>query len=478
MPVSSKDLHDQPESAVQAQPSASTQPSTNGNGNGGQSNANNWNHHGKASSSRHHKNKNNHSSSQPTNSVVLKNLDYNISQATLEEVVRRVTEGRNEFVSISLVDDKHTGTFRGMAFVNFNTVADATAALTELSKMVINKRKVIAEYRRPRPGEREKKDYFEKRPNKKFEHFSNNHHRNAHDKDAAAETDGSGNAIDKRAAFFAKRGSAKKGDEQKRHEERSERDKEKEAEFRNRLLEYSNLVGEEGDVVNDLVFESSLTSYERRMVHDICNGLGLGHISLANEDGVRVLHVTKDPTRKEEWDKETAKIKANQKKEDAQKRKTRENGDSRTPSEWKKNDLAKDNVQGIKWFKPRAALGTQSDKDHEAMGAGGIRAPSYKLYVPPRQPIGPDGTVGFTARMGKVVETPDSKSPENGRIVEAELLSDTVVVNEEATAEDNGIAEAGGHGEKETEAIGGKSSTHTVLNPSVPAFSPSFSQTY
>eukprot|EP00177_Eucheuma_denticulatum_P001745 GFKZ01003135.1.p1 GENE.GFKZ01003135.1~~GFKZ01003135.1.p1 ORF type:complete len:479 (+),score=96.20 GFKZ01003135.1:343-1779(+) len=478
MPVSSKDFIDQPESAVQAQPSASAQPSSNGNGGNGQTGSNHWNPHGKASSSRHHKNKYNYSSSQPTNSVVLKNLDYNISQATLEEVVRRVTEGRNEFVSISLIDDKQTGTFRGVAFVNFNTVADATAALGELSKMVINKRKVVAEYRRPRPGEREKKDYFEKRPNKKFEHFGNNYNRSAHDKDTTAETDGLGNSIDKRAAFFAKRGSAKKGDEQKRHEERSERDKEKEAEFRKRLVDYSNLAGEDGDIVDDLVFEASLTSYERRMVHDICNGLGLGHISLANEDGVRVLHVTKDPIRKEEWDKETAKIKANQKKEDAHKRKNRENGDSRTPAEWKKNDSSKDNVQGIKWFKPRAAQGTQSDKDHEAMGVGGIRAPTYKLYVPPRQPIGPDGTVGFTARVGKAAEKPNETSPENGRIVGDSMLGEARDIDEGATAEQNGVTEADGHDEKEAETIGGKGSTHTVLNPSVPAFSPSFSQTY
>lgn len=384
--------------------------------------------------------------------------------------MRRVAGGRKEFVNVSLIDDKQTGTFRGMAFVNFLTTADATAALGELRKMVINGRKVIAEYRRLRPGEREKKEHHEKRSNKKFEHFSN-HHRHNYEKEVTVDMDGHGSAVDKRAAFFAKRDTVKKEDDPTFIEEKSEREKEREAEFRKRLLEFRDAEVEDGEPLQDLVFESSLTAYERRMVHVICTDLGLGHISLVDDNGDRVLHVTKDPVRKEEWDKESAKIKATAKKEEAQRRRNKENGDSRTPSEWKREANLKEDVQGIKWFKPRSAMGAPSVKDVDTATGTGIRAPSYKLYVPPRQPTGPNGTIGFTSRCAGAPDSEGETEPlENGfcndESGEGARDGEARQIDEEKRSEKNAI---------DSEERG---STHKVLNPSVPAFSPSFTHTY
>lgn len=410
----------------------------------------------------------------PTNCVVLKNLDYNITQISLEEVVRRVTGGRKEFVNINLIEDKATGMFRGMAFVNFHTTADATAALAELSKMVINGRKVVAEYRRLKPGEKER---LEKRQ-KKLDLY-NNSNRQTFEKDIQ-DTDEKGVRVDKRAAFFAKRDTVKKNDEQKRNEEKAERDREREAEFRKTLLEYKAAEIPEGSEVTDLVFESSLTSYERRMVHMICAEIELGHLSRLDDNGNRVLHVTKDPDRKAEWDKESASIKASQKKDEAQRKKNKENNGV---SEWKKGDvsaggpLTKEELQGIKWFKPRAAMEGSGDSG-EASDLTAIRAPTYKLYVPPRQPSGPDGTVGFSSR-----------NPDN----DDDTQDDSVKEDETDGAEENGTSETNDGNEmgsedtecvqdeqleKQKDASNEKGSTHTVLNPSVPAFSPSFTQSY
>lgn len=401
----------------------------------------------------------------------------------LEEVVRRVTGGRKEFVNIALIDDKQTGTFRGMAFVNFHSTGDATAALAELSKMVINKRKVIAEYRRLRPGEREKKEQYEKRA-KKFDHFSNN--RQTFEKDVTTGTDENGNAVDKRAAFFAKRDTIRKVDEQKRVDEKAERDKEREAEFRKVLVDYGNEEVVEGADIEDIIFESTLTSYERRMVHTICNDLELGHISRFDNEGNRVLHVTRDPERLAEWEKETAEQKAAAaatKKAEAQKRKNKENGEARPAPEWKKGEttvggaITRQELQGIKWFKPRAAKGAASDRNADAAGDAGIRAPSYKLYVPPRQPCGPDGTIGFASRSRECAADGDEEHTglENGE----EGDQSSPIETDGDAGEESGDGDVQEKQADETVEPGdGKGSTHTVLNPSVPAFSPSFTQSY
>lgn len=409
----------------------------------------------------------NYSPPPPTNCVVLKNLDYAMTAETLEEVIIKVAGGRKEFVSVTMIEDKYTGAFKGMAFVHFENVAEATAALGELSKMVINERKVFAEYRRPKLGEKEK---HEKRVLKKFEHFSNQD-RQTFEKDVVAK-DENGNAVDKRAAFFAKRAN-KREDDQKKFVEREEREKEKETIFRNRLLEYSAREFKEGEEVEDLVFEANLTSYERRMVHMLCAELELGHISLPNPDGRRILHVTKDVERKAEWDIETANIKAKLKKEEGlQKRRNRDLGDSRLGADWKKGESknggsgAKDENEGIKWFKPRSALGNGTNPESDVATTAGLRAPSYKLYVPPKQPTGPDGTVGFAQRQ------PNKKGK-----VDADDGTQTEVADNDS-ANESMVGKEDKHDEATDQEEHLKGSKHKALNPSVPAFSPSTTQSH
>lgn len=405
----------------------------------------------------------------PSDCVVLKNLDYNITQVTLEEVVRRVTGGRKEFVNIALIDDRVTGSFRGMAFVNFHSVPDATAALAELRKMVINGRKVIAEYRRLRPGEKERQ---EKRA-KRFDHFNNNT-RQTFEKDVQ-EVDEKGVRLDKRVAFFAKRDTVRKVDEQKRNDEKAERDKDREAQFRKTLIDYNAANVEPGEPIEDTIFSASLTSYERRMVHMLCAEFELGHISRVNDEGQRVLHVTKDPETMAKWDIETAAVKAVQKTEEAQKRKTKE---APSAPEWKKGDvttggpLTKEELHGIKWFKPRSAMTTAEAGEASANSAvSGLRAPSYKVYVPPRQPSGPDGTIGFSSRAAnRKLEEGDAPEEANGEKPGKDEAMDEMngeVVKEEVVVVEKGQVK-----------VERKASSQSSLDPSVPAFSPSSAQMY
>lgn len=321
-----------------------------------------------------------HNPSIPSNCIVLKNLDYSITQVTLEEVVCRVTGGCTGSVNISLVDDRTTGSFKGIAFANFHSIQDATNALGELSKMIINGRKVVAEYRRMRTGEK-----YEKRGKQNEYNYSGQ----TFEKNALINLDGRG-AGDKRAAFFARRESSRIKNERNR-DGQSERDLEREAEFRNLLIEFGQGGLEDDCMTKDLVFDASLTSYERRMVHTICSELGLGHLSHADESGNRVLHVTKDAERALQWENDAleAKTEAHRQLQVQQPNKmgSKEKKMERPSASDKK-------LLGITWFKPRSASIT------EGTLTGTIRAPSYKVYVPARQPIGPDGTAGFGSRVG------------------------------------------------------------------------------
>ena len=394
-------------------------------------------------SGKHHRNKNYHFQNPPppTNCIVLKNLDYKISLEDLEEVVRRVTSDRNEFQSITPVEDKHTGSFRGMAFVNFHTVADATAALKELSKMVINGRKVITEYRRLRPNERKE---LEKR-GKKGEH-------------------------DKRAAFFQDRRM-----DDHRFEDRTERDLERESEFRALLTNYRKGDFDLDSDEKDLVFDCTLTSYERRMVHLICGELELGHISRFDENGNRVLHVTKDPKRTSEWEKEAEEERAQQQqaqtlpKRIQRKKKDKENLDS----DWKHGNARKEELTGLNYFKPKCAQ-TETGSNGEKLG---IRAPSYKTFVPQRQPKGPDGTAGFDSRK-KYAE--DQQKQVNGDSTEQHADEVTAATEDLTLNEDTAEKTVSDEDDpkKITVLKKNEKGPHKVLNPSVPAFSPSVTPTY
>lgn len=386
-----------------------------------------------------------------------------MNQSTLEEVVRRVAGDDKGLLSITLCEDKVTKSFRGMAFVNFQTTEDASAALGQLGKMVINERKVFAEYRRVKAGERERKPHHEKRVKKFDEHPS----RQTFERDIPIGKDENGNSIDKRTAFFAMRDTVRKADELKRAEERAEKERERETLFRNLLLEYGEGGMEQDGSAKDLVFDASLTSYERKLVHQICSELGLGHISRFDESGSRVLYVTKDPQRTVEWELESKEARAEARKQALeQRRKTKEN------VEWKKQEptnggpLTKAEKDRINWFKPRSAK--KESEEGDGVHGTGIRAPSYKVYIPPHKPTGPDGTIGFESRAKSNTnldgDTVGDGIPESGDMKHDDGVQAIGKAESKATEKSNSDS-----GKDKT----GKG-THRVLNPSVPAFSPSF----
>jgi hypothetical protein len=371
----------------------------------------------------------------PNSCIVLKNLDYNISPLELENIVREVLGGRKTFHNLSLVEDKNTGSFRGMAFINFHAVEEATAALPALAALKVNNRKVVAEYRRLRPGEKDRREALEKRQKKTD---ASNNRRATFEMDIPVEVDELGNQVDKRVSFFAKRDTIKKADDRFRSSEKIDREKEMEADFRTQLVAYRETEVQEGEEIQDVCFDQDLSSFERRIVHVLCDELDLGHVSRSTSEGSRVLFVTKDPGRKAKWEIETADARAGAAKKAAEKaalaeekRKKQRDVQGATVAEsagerggldevggsgsgilaggsagqphasGDGGHLAKEQMEGIKWFRPRSAMqvdGGDAVEGGSGTMARGIEKPSYKLYIPPRQPTGPDGTIGFQRR--------------------------------------------------------------------------------
>lgn len=377
----------------------------------------------------------------PNNCIVLKNLDNTMTSMELENVLRDVIGSRKAFVNVSMVDGKHSSASRRMAFVNFPSVAAAEEAFPLLAAMKVNNRKVYAEYRRLRPGERERREAQEKKA-RKFE--TANMKRATFEMDISPELDENGNEMDKRASFFAKRDTAKRTDDRARAAEKADRERELEADFRAQLITYRDAPVEEGVPIQDVCFDQDLSSYERRIVHVLCDELDLGHVSRSMEDGSRVLFVTKDPERKAQWEVETADARAAAAEKAAEKaalaeekkkrlrelqerQKSQDGVGAKTPGEASSkggpagstsssggtllaandrnaNQLTpapptKAELEGITWFRPRSAMQAESGEAGDtANGSRGIEKPTYKLYVPPRQPIGPDGTIGFVRR--------------------------------------------------------------------------------
>ena len=405
---------------------------------------------------------------------------------TVETLVREVIGDRFPLVGVTLIEDKFTGSFKGVAFVNFRRPDHATAALTEFAKLVVNGRKVIAEYRRPRSEKN-----FDKRQ-KKYENSSTprsayNHHfhgnnsnnrsggpRHGNSRGGRGGGNKNSNNGDKRAAFFARREAARMTLEQSR-DEQSLRDKQRETEFRNLLLEYGQgALEDDTTAVKDLVFDASLTSYERRMVHSICDELGLGHISRVDEDGNRVLHVTKDPQRTVEWEQEAeaAKTEARKHGQEMRRRKLEElMQKQQTPDE--ANATADDNEAGgtpsSSRFKSRNG-GASSAGNKSA--TGGLRMPNFKVYVPPTKPSGPDGTIGFTRRVKKTEECGlvglNGIGGGSGKLGKDETDVDMVDVAADTDGEKGETNE-----KKNGMGAGNIGGLHSVLNPSVPAFEPS-----
>jgi hypothetical protein len=437
-----------------------------------------------------------------------------MSAIELENLVRDVLGGRKAFMSMSLVDDKNTGSFRGMAFINFHSVDEATAALPALASLTVNGRKVVAEYRRMRPGEKERRDALDKRQ-KKIE--ASNSKRATFEMDVPVETDEHGKQLDKRASFFAKRDIVKKADDRLRSTEKFAREKEMEADFRTQLKSYRNAEVVEGEEIQDVCFDQDLSSYERRIVHVLCDELNLGHVSRSTKEGSRVLFVTKDPERKAKWEIETADARVlaaekaaekaalveekRKKQHDSNERTRAESDNDRTVAEGfgglgsgavkggaSGNQKAaagghapsKEQLEGIKWFRPRSASqadGNDAVEGGTVVGSRGIEKPSYKLYIPPRQPTGPDGTIGFQRRNPMPAEGVEGAG-ELETVKNNEIAADdaadvhanssnlpTTVATPIARESDEVIA-----GPTARSSSAARSRPRTILNPSVPEF--------
>lgn len=431
----------------------------------------------------------------PSNCVVLKNLDYNINQDSLAEVVRRVMTGRRDFVNMSLVTDKATDTFRGMAFVTFASVPDATAALTELGNVVINGRKVIAEFRRARAADRKESALLDKRPKKSAEVLAPPP--KPHEADGGAAVS---KTVDKRALFFANRDTERRAGEHRRQEKdaaQTDRDRAREVEFRKLLSDYVNGAlhrgpddvsrdTEDEGTTKDMVFDTSLTPFERRIVHRLCDELQLGHISRVDAAGHRVLHVTRDADRAAEWARETPPVVARNDstsswpkgkgvaaKEAGKRRNVRDNG------------APKPGVEAT----PRANRYTpRCGKTGDDAGSGGLRPPSYKVYTPKGKPTGPDGTGGFHARrayhgLEAEVETgvdaaDDGSGDVRGKGGDGGVSNgggDMETGRKKVVSGRNGggpVAKGKGGGGK------GRKTAPSGLNPSVPAFAPISGEPY
>lgn len=444
----------------------------------------------------------------PNSCVVLKNLDYGITAHELENVVREITGDRKSFVNVSLVEDRNTKSFRGMAFVNFHSVNDAQKWLPQLAQLRVNNRKVYAEFRRMRPGVKERREARVQRS--KGSYNVSQFKRSTFEDDIVSRTDENGNELDVRASFFAARENVKKAESYaaaRAPDTQNYREKELEADFRVKLVEYRDGPVPEGEEIQDVVFDQDLSSYERRIVHVLCDELGLGHVS-RSVDGARLLFVTKDPGRKELWEVETAdarKAAAEKAAEKAalaeeKKKKSREaqerarlegaaNGRSSSPDGKvirSKSDIVseaaahgvllrgpatEEELKAINWskFRPKSAM-TDKDGQGGEGTVGMLSKPSYKVYIPPRQPTGPDGTIGFTRRnangsgegLGQTADENPDNSPSKPGSEDANR----------AAKPDSGSDEGGSSGDMDTTGSGSVADGMRSfnLNPNVPAF--------
>lgn len=429
----------------------------------------------------------------PADCILLKNLDFKVTHDSLAKVVRHVMPDDRQFVEMELVEDRATGSFRGMAFVTFANIEDATLAIEELSKVVINGRKVFPEFRRVRATDRDSKH------SKKMDLANNHSHQSLNllttDSPNGARSNGansSGNstrALDIRTQFFANRGN------ERRHET-NHFDRARETDFRELLTKFAkgwiddtsagndasadpsaenvppgessnsgaadserrgerleegavNEEGEAGTVTeeakkapNDMVFDATLTSYERRMVHILCDELNLGHISRFDEEGNRVLHVTRDRARSAEWAREEAENHARSSggTEFGRRRNERQEGGRRV-------DIEKERPR-LNYYCPRQVAADGGGG--YTQGGGGIQAPSYLTYAPKRQPFGPDGSAGFAARR---------------------KYHGVTAVDKEKESYLKNVKDPKGKGKNKNGGKGRKASSSS-LNPHVPPFSP------
>eukprot|EP00172_Hildenbrandia_rubra_P002105 Plantae.Rhodophyta-Hildenbrandia_rubra.ctg2765.p1 GENE.Plantae.Rhodophyta-Hildenbrandia_rubra.ctg2765~~Plantae.Rhodophyta-Hildenbrandia_rubra.ctg2765.p1 ORF type:complete len:496 (-),score=125.50 Plantae.Rhodophyta-Hildenbrandia_rubra.ctg2765:2447-3934(-) len=358
----------------------------------------------------------------PNSTIVMKNLDFGLQPVDLEDVLRGLSGGRLGYKNFYFHKDSQ-GQFRGMVFVNFHSIEDAQKAITELMPLVLNGRKVYVEYRRLSRTEVARKEYEEKRGhgNKRFDILKpRTTFENSID-DSTPVLDENGKELDKRAAFF-KRYTEERGEtkfvmngKNGRGPSKNPENAEFEKKYRDLLVAYRDDENVEGEEIPDFKFEEQLDSNQRFLVHQLCDQLGLAHISRYVEEPAsdtkkengddaegekspppksrRMIIVSRDPEKRASFKKESIQQRKVAKELAAKKRKELVEKKKQPV----KVPLTEEEHSRIKWFKPRA----QQASEGKEQPTNEIMKPSYKMYVPPRQPTGPDGTTGFKSRMAK-----------------------------------------------------------------------------
>lgn len=417
-----------------------------------------------------------------SNCVVLKNLDYKVTHDSLAQVVRHVMPHDRQFLDITLMEDKVTRTFRGVAFVTFASVEDAEVAIEELSKVIINRRKVFTEYRRTRPSDREQP--INNRPKKPTVTGNLSKFNTKRTPAAACDSNDRQGAVSnaehdqaREAEFRALLCNFAKGCVVNDQEELSGirdlkndyvggTDRSASAEDQSGRAALKTISASANGTSDDMVFDASLTSYDRRMVHMLCEELKLGHISRFDEDGNRVLHVTRDCDRAAQWAREDS---ANFASSSAGQENWRRRNGRHDNS--KGNDGDRDGVK-LNYYCPRQIASEGHVSNGANGGGGGIRAPTYRVIAPVRQPTGPDGSVGFQRRLKhhglsdmSKLDVKESKGKGKQRKGEPSSSEDHM---------ENGGDGKGSKGKGKGKHIGkGRKSSSSGLNPFVPAFSPS-----
>jgi hypothetical protein len=126
----------------------------------------------------------------------------------------------------------------------------------------------------------------------------------------------------------------------------------------------------------------------------------------------------------------------------------------------------KGELEGIKWFRPRSAMqqgevgvavddgpgGDNGDASSNSV-VRGIEKPTYKVYCPQRQPLGPDGSIGFVRRF-----------PTSAREKQSDANDEAAAKAEIDKASEASVSTA------DAPPVIPVVRSKPVLNPSVPAF--------
>uniref|UniRef100_A0A7S3EFQ9 R3H domain-containing protein n=1 Tax=Rhodosorus marinus TaxID=101924 RepID=A0A7S3EFQ9_9RHOD len=211
----------------------------------------------------------------PNPTIVIKNLPYDSDIDLLEEQIRGLGDGTLPIKSFAPYNDAE-GKFLGLVFINYRSLEDAIKAHGYLKEAQIGSRRTRIEYRRLKPGERPPRE--KKSP---------------------------------RTTTRPKRNTEENWRTQKRPPfEEPKLSKEAKAEqYEEQVRQYTEVLSEFINNPEETYYEfsSTLSSFHRRAVHDAAENLELGHRSSENQEGKRVIKITKDQELRQVWKEEEAK---------------------------------------------------------------------------------------------------------------------------------------------------------------------------